>query len=89
MCDLILVTLLEMRPLYSQPSRKNATHSAAHIGDIGDSGASSLSQALATNSSLTSLDLRVNSIGVSGATSLSQASAANPSLTILYVWDED
>ena len=28
MCDLILVTLLKMRPHYSQPSRKNATPSS-------------------------------------------------------------
>ena len=48
---------------------------------IGDSGASSLSHALATNSSLTSLDLSKNSVGDSGATSLSQALAVNSSLT--------
>ena len=38
---------------------------------IGDSGAASLSQALAVNSSLTSLDLSVNIFGDSGAAALS------------------
>ena len=50
---------------------------------IGDSGAASLSQALAFNSSLTNLDLSLNFIGDSGAASLSQARAVNSSLTNL------
>ena len=44
---------------------------------IGDAGASSLSQALTTNTSLTSLYLRYNRIGDAGASSLSQALTAN------------
>ena len=48
-------------------------------------GAESLSQALAANSSLTNLDLRMNSIGDTGAESLSQALAVNSSLTKLVL----
>ena len=48
-------------------------------------GAESLSQALAVNSSLTNLDLRLNSIGDTGAESLSQALTVNSSLTNLYL----
>ena len=44
---------------------------------ICDSGATSLSQALAVNSSLTNLDLQGNVIGDSGATALSHVSTAN------------
>ena len=50
---------------------------------IGDTGATSLSQALTVNSSLTNLNLSGNSIGVTGATSLSQALIVNSSLTNL------
>ena len=52
---------------------------------IGWAGASSLSQALTTNTSLTSLYLRYNSIGAAGASSLSQALTVNSSLTSLYL----
>ena len=69
-------------------SRTRGLH--LHISDldlssvsIGGSGAASLSQALATNSSLNSLNLHWNIIGASGATSLSQALAVNSSLTSL------
>ncbi|CAH3199390.1 unnamed protein product, partial [Porites evermanni] len=50
---------------------------------IGESGAASLSQALAVNSSLTALDLSGHGIRESGAASLSQALAVNSSLTEL------
>ncbi|XP_068738348.1 protein NLRC3-like isoform X2 [Montipora capricornis] len=46
-----------------------------------------LSQALAVNTSLTSLDLSQNSIGAEGGTSLSQALAVNTSLTTLDLSD--
>ena len=56
---------------------------------IGDSGVASLSQALATNSSLTSLDLRANVIGDSGGASLFQALVANSTLAYLNLSEND
>ncbi|CAH3191514.1 unnamed protein product, partial [Porites evermanni] len=50
---------------------------------FGEAGASSLFQALTTNSSLTILNLRGNRIGDAGASSLSQALTANSSLRSL------
>ena len=50
---------------------------------VSDSGVALLSQVLAVNSSLTSLNLSVNGIGDSGAASLSQALAVNSCLTYL------
>ena len=50
---------------------------------VSGSGVALLSQVLAVNSSLTSLNLSVNGIGNSGATSLSQALAVNSCLTYL------
>ena len=50
---------------------------------VSGSGVALLSQVLAVNSSLTSLNLSVNGIGDSGATSLSQALAVNSCLTYL------
>ena len=52
---------------------------------IGDSGASSLSEALKVNSSLTQLNLRDNSIGDSGAKSLSDAMESNITITELDI----
>ena len=46
-------------------------------------------EALAANSSLTSLSLYKNKIGDSGAASLSQALAANSSLTNLILWSNE
>ena len=54
---------------------------------IGDEGASSLSEALRVNTSLTSLDLRYNSIGGEVASSLSEALRVNTSRTSLELTD--
>ena len=51
--------------------------------NIGDLGASSLSEALEVNSSLTQLDLTANKIGASGASSLSDAMESNITITEL------
>ena len=51
----------------------------------GDSGAASLSQALAVNSSLTNLDLRDNRIGDFGATALSYMNTVNTTVLVDYL----
>ena len=49
---------------------------------FGDSGVQALSEALKTNSTLTTLTLRDNWIGPNGAQALSEALKANSTLTI-------
>ena len=58
---------------------------------IGDSGAASLSHALAVNSSLTNLYWSGNSIGDSGATALSHVSTVNTTVRVddLVLVDDD
>jgi len=50
---------------------------------IGDEGATALTMVLATNTNLTSLNLRFNNIGDKGATALAMALTTNTSLTSL------
>ena len=53
------------------------------MNSIGDNGAVALSEALKTNLTLTSLELRNNKIGDNGAVALSEALKINPTLTTL------
>ncbi|XP_068700158.1 protein NLRC3-like isoform X2 [Montipora foliosa] len=53
---------------------------------IGDSGAAILAHAMATNSTVTKLDLAANGIGDSGAAALAKAVEINSKLTYLYLF---
>ena len=57
--------------------------------DIGDSGASALSDSLKSNSTLTTLDLMENEIGSSGARALSDSLKSNSTLTALYLYNNE
>jgi len=52
---------------------------------IGDNGATSISNSLIKNTSLTDLNLHYNSIGDKGATSISNSLITNTSLTDLHL----